>query len=447
MTNWHIRDFHPADMDSILRLWESSRLSGVEPVYALSEVLASCQEDQAVVAVDEDVVVGAAVARAAHDQGWIVFFGVDSQWLDQGIGSALLAAVESKLAPLGLTRLSFLVPDSERRVEALTEAGYQDKKHLRYFEREIPIQRQEIGLLDELGGRLLPRNLWNNVGGMQREKELLERRLVLPLADPDLAQQYGVEPPRAVMLFGPPGTGKTTFAKAIASRLEWPFVEVFPSRLAADPKGLAGALREIFLEIAQLEHVVVFIDEVEEIAAQRKGDPPSPLQGVTNELLKIIPAFRDRPGRLLVCATNFIRTLDSAFLRHGRFDYVIPIGLPDDVARQAIWLRYIPESVAQDVDLERLVSTSDGFSPADIEFSARKASQHALEKSVYGAASGGSAGDVDDTAKTDDAAARVRRATGPTTEDYLEAIAQTRATVSAEVVHEFREDIKRIARL
>lgn len=449
MTTWHIRDFHPADMDSILRLWESSRLSGVEPVYALSEVLASCQEDQAVVAVDDDVVVGAAVARAAHDQGWIVFFGVDSQWLDQGIGSALLAAVESKLAPLGLTRLSILVPDSERRVEALGDAGYLDKKHLRYFEREIPIQRQEIGLLDALGGRLLPRNLWNNMGGMQREKEMLERRLVLPLADPDLAQQYGVVPPRAVMLFGPPGTGKTTFAKAIASRLEWPFVEVFPSRLAADPKGLAGALREIFLEISQLEHAVVFIDEVEEIAAQRKGDPPSPLQGVTNELLKIIPAFRDRPGRLLVCATNFIRTLDSAFLRHGRFDYVIPIGLPDDVARQAIWLRYIPESVAENVDLDLLVSKSNGFSPADIEFSARKASQHALEKSVYGAASDGSAAeaaDVDAAAKTD-AAARAPGATGPTTEDYLEAIAQTRATVSAEVVHEFQEDIKRIARL
>lgn len=450
MTTWHIRDFHPADMDSILRLWESSRLSGVEPVYALSEVLASCQEDQAVVAVDDDVVVGAAVARAAHDQGWIVFFGVDSQWLDQGIGSALLAAVESKLAPLGLTRLSILVPDSERRVEALGDAGYLDKKHLRYFEREIPIQRQEIGLLHALGGRLLSRNLWNNMGGMQREKEMLERRLVLPLADPDLAQQYGVVPPRAVMLFGPPGTGKTTFAKAIASRLEWPFVEVFPSRLAADPKGLAGALREIFLEISQLEHAVVFIGEVEEIAAQRKGDPPSPLQGVTNELLKIIPAFRDRPGRLLVCATNFIRTLDSAFLRHGRFDYVIPIGLPDDVARQAIWLRYIPESVAENVDLDLLVSKSNGFSPADIEFSARKASQHALEKSVYGAASDGSAAeaaDVDDAAKTDAAAVRAPGATGPTTEDYLEAIAQTRATVSAEVVHEFQEDIKRIARL
>ncbi|MEB0222569.1 ATP-binding protein, partial [Pseudomonas sp. AB12(2023)] len=83
----------------------------------------------------------------------------------------------------------------------------------------------------------LPRDLWAAVGGMRAEKELLERRLVMPLAEPDLAEQYGVVPPKAVVLFGPPGTGKTTFAKAIASRLEWPFVEVFPSRLAGDPKG------------------------------------------------------------------------------------------------------------------------------------------------------------------------------------------------------------------
>ena len=82
---------------------------------------------------------------------------------------------------------------------------------------------------------------------MEREKELIERRMVLPLVEPDLAEQYGVVPPRAVVLFGPPGTGKTTFAKAVASRLEWPFVEVFPSRLAAVGHGLACALRETFL--------------------------------------------------------------------------------------------------------------------------------------------------------------------------------------------------------
>ena len=428
MSGWRVRDFHSTDVDGILHLWEAMRATNSEPVYALSEVLASCQADHAVVAVAGEEVIGAAVGRAAHDQGWIVFFAIDERWRGRGMGSALLAMLEKQMAAYGLTKLSALMPETENRVDAFVHRGFELKKNLRYFERQIPVQRQELGTLTELGGRLLPRDLWDSVGGMQREKALLERRLVLPLARPEIAEQYGVVPPRAVVLFGPPGTGKTTFAKAIASRLEWSFIEVFPSRLAADPKGLAGALRDTFLKIAELEHAVVFIDEVEEIAAQRQGEPPSPLQGVTNELLKIIPAFRDQPDRLLVCATNFIRALDTAFLRHGRFDYVIPIGLPDVEARTAIWERYLPEAVAGNVDVALLVERSEGFSPADIEFAARKASQAAFEHAV--------------NADNADVAAP-----GPTTDDYLAAVLATRLTVSAEVAAEFLEDIELLARI
>jgi len=260
---------------------------------------------------------------------------------------------------------------------------------------------------------------------MQREKDLLERRLVTPLGEPELAERYGVVPPRAVILFGPPGTGKTTFAKAVASRLEWPFIEVFPSRLAAGPGGLAAGLRDTFAKISEIEHSVVFIDEVEEIAARRQGDPPSPLQGVTNELLKIIPEFREQPGRLLICATNFIRSLDTAFLRHGRFDYVIPIGLPDDDARLAIWRQYIPPSAVDGVELGALVRESAGFTPADIEFAARKAAQAALERAIDGDGTRG----------------------GPDTGDYLDALRSTRVTVSEATVTTFLEDIDRLGRL
>ncbi|TFB49886.1 ATP-binding protein [Cryobacterium tagatosivorans] len=427
MTSWRIRDFHADDLDGILTLWEEIKAGTAEPVYGLSEVLASCQKDHAVVAVHGDQVVGAAVGRAAHAQGWIVFLATAEAWQSQGIGTALLAALERRMAPAGLAKLSALMPESPTRVDAFLNRGFEVKKNLRYFERHIPVQREELKALSELGGRVLPRDLWAGVGGMAREKELLERRLVMPLAKPDMAEQYGVVPPKAVVLFGPPGTGKTTFAKAIASRLEWPFVEVFPSRLAADPRGLAGALRETFIKISELEHVVVFIDEVEEIAAQRGGEPPSALQGVTNELLKIIPAFRDQPNRLLVCATNFIRALDSAFLRHGRFDYVIPIGLPDEAARQAIWERYLPPTVAADVDVAALVAASDGFSPADIEYAARRASQEALEQALFGG--------------------EESPPEGPGTGHYLSAIDATRTTVSAQVAAEFLEDIERLARL
>jgi SpoVK/Ycf46/Vps4 family AAA+-type ATPase/N-acetylglutamate synthase-like GNAT family acetyltransferase len=433
MAGWRLREFHNDDLDGILHLWEELRRSQVEPVYDLSEVIASCQKDHAIVAVHGDEVIAAVVGRAAHDQGWIVFLATAEPWRRQGIGTALLAALEKRMAPLGLVKLSVLMPDIDTRVQAFAHQGFELKQQLRYFERRIPVQRTELSSFAELGARLLPRDLWEKVAGMRREKEILEQRLVLPLAEADLADRFGVMPPRAVVLFGPPGTGKTTFARAIASRLEWSFVEVFPSRLAADPKGLAGALRETFTKIAELEHAVVFIDEVEEIAAQRSGEPPSPLQGVTNELLKIIPAFREQPGRLLVCATNFIRALDSAFLRHGRFDYVIPIGLPDHEARGAIWQRYIPEQVADRVDLPLLVERTAGFSPADIEFAARSASQRAFEAAVARGADP-SGEDAQDAPQ------------GPSTQDYLDAIAGTRMTVSPEVGAAFLEDIEQVAR-
>lgn len=420
-----IRDFQPHDIDALLRLWEEALSAGHDPVYSIAEVLASCEKDHAVVALVGSEVVGVAVARAAHEQGWIVFFQTSESMRRQGVGSGLLAALESRLAPLGLTKLSILVPDSQQETGVLHRAGFVDRNHLSYFERQLPMSEKERSILTDLGGRVLPPDLWNQIAGMGDEKELLERRLVLPLQDPATAEKFGVEAPRAIVLFGPPGTGKTTFAKAVSSRLSWPFVEVFPARLSGDPRGLAGALRDTFTRIAELDNVVVFIDEVEEIASHRKGEPPTPSQGVTNELLKLIPLFREGKGRLLIVATNFIRALDAAFLRHGRFDYVIPIGLPDTDARQSIWSRYIPPQSLDAVDIARLVARTDGFSPADIEYAARKGSQRALETAVY------QAGNQE----------------GPTTEDYDWAIGETRMTVSKEVAEDFVTDIESLARL
>lgn len=256
---------------------------------------------------------------------------------------------------------------------------------------------------------------------MEREKQLIERRLVLPLAHPELAAQHGVELPRAVMLFGPPGTGKSTFAHAIASRLGWPFVELFPARLAAE-YGLATGLNRRFDEIAQLDHALVFIDEVEEIAAERSGADATAV-GIVNELLKAIVRFRSQDGRLLVCATNNVTTLDSAFLRHGRFDYVLPIGPPDRTARAALWESYLARAGAE-ADNAALASASEGFTPADIAHVARTVSQAQFERTV-------------------DTGTRAR----PTTDDYLETIRATQPTVSSTMAQEFSDQSDRFARI
>lgn len=422
------RSFQPVDTDALLSLWDQARSSGFEPVYSLAEVLASCTKDFAIVACDGDLVIGTAVGRAAHEQGWVVLLTVAPSHQGQGLGGRLLGELELEMSKAGITKMSMLVADTGKS-GVLEKAGFEALKHLNYFERPVLVSEREREVLTNLGGSLLPRNLWSKIAGMKNEKEMLERRLVLPLADASLAEKFGVEPPKAIVLFGPPGTGKTTFAKAVASRLNWPFVEVFPSRLVGDQNGLAGGLREMFNSINDLDNVVVFIDEVEEIASKRKGDPPSPTQGVTNELLKLIPTFREKQGHLLIVATNYIRALDDAFLRHGRFDYVIPIGLPDAEARSSIWSRYIPAQALNDIDVTELVKRTQGFSPADIEYAARKASQRALEQSIY---------ETKESAKANSTTA---------TEHYLWAITNTRRTVSDEVIAEFEQDIETIGRL
>ncbi|WP_199791252.1 GNAT family N-acetyltransferase [Streptomyces sp. Amel2xE9] len=425
MPAWHLRDYHEDDLDQAIQIWDQSRRADEDRVFPVSEVMAAAKAGQtAVVALVGDELVGMAVAQASGRRGWILLVALAARWRERGIGSALVAELERRLRALGVRHISALLPAHAAGTKALENSGYRSRNDLTYYEKLEPLGTANADVLAALGGRLLPEGLWDALAGMEREKQVIERRVVLPLTEPALADRYGVVPPKAVILFGPPGTGKTSFAKAVASRLGWPFVELFPSRLAADTsEGLAAALREAFADLAVLDSVVLFIDEVEEIAGARSGKAVDPGHGVTNELLKLIPVFREHDACLLACATNSVRSLDAAFLRPGRFDYVIPIGPPDPTARAAIWTRYL-RAGAGSVDLARLVGASELFTPADIEFAARKGAQAAFEREV------------------------AERRGGPaTTEDFMTAIADTRPTLTARAIEEFEEDIDTYSRL
>jgi GNAT superfamily N-acetyltransferase len=425
MPAWHLRDYRDDDLDQAIQIWDQSRRADEDRVFPVSEVMAAAKAGQtAVVAVVGDELVGMAVAQAHDRRGWILLVALASRWRERGIGSALLAELERRLRALGVRHISALLPPGAAGTKALEHSGYRSRDDLTYYEKLEPPGTANADILSALGGRMLPEGLWNAMAGMEREKQVVERRVVLPLSEPMLADRYGVAPPKAIILFGPPGTGKTSFAKAVASRLGWPFVELFPSRLAADTsEGLAAALRETFADLAELDSVLLFIDEVEEIAGVRSGKAVDPGHGVTNELLKLIPAFREPDARLLACATNSVRSLDPAFLRPGRFDYVIPIGPPGPAARAAIWGRYLRDT-AHSVDLGQLVEASELFTPADIEFAARKGAQAAFEREVAH-----------------------RQGRQATTEDYMTAIADTRPTLTAQAIQEFTEDIDTYSRL
>ncbi|MCZ4558776.1 MULTISPECIES: ATP-binding protein [Rhodococcus] len=425
MPVWRLRDFHDGDLDQAIQILDQSRAPGSEePVFAVAEVMAAARAGQpAVVAAVGDELVGMAVAQTQGERAWVLLVALGSRWRGRGIGSALLANLEQRLRSSGVQRICAVLTEGATGSAAFENSGYTRRDGLVYYEMLEPLG-PDRALLAELGGRILPTGLWQAMAGMERVKEAIERRVVLPLAEPDVAERYGVQPPKAVILFGPPGTGKTSFAKAVASRLGWPFVELFPSRLAAAVDGgLAASLRDVFSELAELEEVVLFIDEVEEIAAARTGSAANAAHGVTNELLKLIPLFRERDRRLMVCATNSVHSLDSAFLRPGRFDYVIPVGPPDAPARRAVWERYLGAAHGA-VDVNLIVNSSELFTPADIEFAARKGAQTAFEREILH-----------------------RRGEPANTDDYLAAIADTRPTLSAELLAEFDQDTEQYTRL
>jgi transitional endoplasmic reticulum ATPase len=427
MAVWRVRDFHADDLDAAVRLWDNPAASSEASAFGLSDLIAAVRSHQpAVVAVVGEELAGTAVATVSGDRAWVMRISLAAAWRHRGIGSAMLGELERRLVAVGVHRIQCLLDgESEVGALALEHAGYTAREGMVLYERVEPVDPGSAGVLGQLGGRMVRAGAWEQLGGMVREKELIERRVILPLARPQLAERLGLVPPRAVVLFGPPGTGKTTFAKGVASRLGWPFVELFPSRLAGDsPDGLASALREAFALVAELDKVVLFIDEVEEIAGMRRPRSPSAAQGVTNEMLKLIPPFREQDERLLICATNSVRALDSAFLRHGRFDYVIPVGPPDAAAREAIWDRYLSAMPHRELDMAAIVEESRLFTPADIEFAARRTAQLVFERVVF------SGGEEE-----------------VTTADVLHAIGETRRTLSPELVTEFEQDIQDFARV
>ena len=240
-------------------------------------------------------------------------------------------------------------------------------------------QRKDI--LAEMGAQTISRDVWDTISDSQPPKKLVQRKIILPLTEKGLSLKHGVVPPKTIIFFGPPGTGKTHFVKAIAGILSWWYIEIAPSMLMADGVEKVGAnLRAVMEKSRTLDDAVIFIDEFEEIAGSR--DEGSRVdKSITNEFLKQVPLLKNNPNKiLLVCATNYIRKLDAALLRPGRFDCIIPVGELDASGRRTILEHYLSKLNTGEIDLNRIVEMTSRYTPADIEYLFHQVAQHAFEQ-------------------------------------------------------------------
>ena len=223
---------------------------------------------------------------------------------------------------------------------------------------------------------------YDDVGGMGDTIQQLREMVELPLRYPELFTRLGVDPPKGVLLHGPPGTGKTRLARAVANESEASFFVINGPEIMGSAYGESERrLREVFEEAAKAAPSIVFIDEIDSIAPKRSGTPGEAEKRLVAQLLTLMDGLHTSSNIVVIAATNRPDAIDEALRRPGRFDREIVVGVPDEKGRReilGIHTRGMP--LAEDVELGELARTTHGFVGADIGALAREAAMDAVRR-------------------------------------------------------------------
>ncbi|KAL9272715.1 26S proteasome regulatory subunit 4 homolog A-like protein [Drosera capensis] len=217
-----------------------------------------------------------------------------------------------------------------------------------------------------------PLESYADIGGLDSQIQEIKEAVELPLTHPELYEDIGIKPPKGVILYGEPGTGKTLLAKAVANSTSATFLRVVGSELIQKYLGDGPKLvRELFRVADELSPSIVFIDEIDAVGTKRydaHSGGEREIQRTMLELLNQLDGFDSRGDVKVILATNKIESLDPALLRPGRIDRKVEFPLPDIKTRRRIFTIHTSRmSLADDVNLEEFVMTKDEFSGADIK--------------------------------------------------------------------------------